>query len=84
MDLPAALDLGREALLTALIVAAPVLGTGVVVGIIISLVQVITQLQDQTLSIAPKIVAMLGAAIFFVPWLGMRMIEFMRSMFAGW
>lgn len=84
MDLPVALDLGREALLTALILAAPVLATGIVVGILVSLVQVITQLQDQTLSIAPKIVAMFGAAIFFVPWMSGRMVDFMRTMLAGW
>jgi flagellar biosynthetic protein FliQ len=84
MDLPVALDLGREALLTALILAAPVLATGIIVGILVSLVQVITQLQDQTLSIAPKIIAMFGAAIFFVPWLCGRMVDFMRAMFAGW
>jgi flagellar biosynthetic protein FliQ len=84
MDLPLALDLGREALLTTLIIAAPVLGTGIAVGILISLFQVVTQLQDQTLSIAPKIAAMIGAAVFFVPWIGARMIDFMRTMLAGW
>jgi flagellar biosynthetic protein FliQ len=84
MDLPVALDLGREALLTALIIAAPVLATGIIVGVLVSLIQVITQLQDQTLSVAPKIIAMFGAAIFFVPWLSGRMIDFMRAMFAGW
>ena len=51
-----ALDIGREALLTALIVAAPILITGIVVGLSISLFQTITQLQDQTFSIVPKIV----------------------------
>jgi flagellar biosynthetic protein FliQ len=83
LDLPAALDLGREALLTALVVASPILGAGVLVGLTISLVQTVTQLQDQTFAIVPKIVAMLGAAMFFVPWLAARLIEYARVMLAG-
>ncbi len=83
MDMPLALDLGREALLVALIVAGPVLGIGVVVGLTISIVQTVTQIQDQTLSMVPKIVAMIGAAIFFIPWLAQRIVEYSQQMFAG-
>ena len=59
------------------------LGIGLVVGLVISLVQTVTQIQDQTLSIVPKIVAMVGAAIFFVPWLAQRVLEYSQQMFAG-
>lgn len=83
MELGQALDLGRYALLTALIVAGPVLTVGVVVGIMISLIQTITQLQDQTFALVPKIVAMAVAAVFFVPWLAVRLIEYTQTMFAG-
>ncbi len=83
LDQAQALDIGREALLTALIVAAPILGTGIVVGLAISLFQTITQLQDQTFSIVPKIVAMLGAAVFFIPWIAGRLLEYSQLMFAG-
>jgi flagellar biosynthetic protein FliQ len=83
MDLSAALDIGREALLTTLVIAGPVLGVGILVGLVIALLQTLTQLQDQTFSIVPKIVAMFGAAIFFVPWLANRLVEFAQSMFAG-
>lgn len=83
LELPAALDLGREALLTTLVIAGPILGTGILVGLIISLLQTLTQLQDQTFSIVPKIVAMFGAAIFFVPWLANRLLEYAQAMFAG-
>jgi flagellar biosynthetic protein FliQ len=81
MELPVALDLGREALLAALIISGPILAAGLVVGVIISLLQTLTQLQDQTVSIVPKIVAMLAAAGFFVPWLATRMIEYTQKMF---
>ncbi len=83
MELSTALDVGREALLTALVIAGPVLAAGVLVGILISLVQAVTQLQDQTFAIVPKIVAMFAAALFFVPWVAGRLIEYTQSMFGG-
>jgi len=83
LDVPQALDIGREAMIIALILAGPILLAGVVVGLVVSLIQTITQLQDQTFSIVPKIVAMLGAAILFMPWLATRLIEYAQRMFAG-
>ncbi len=83
MDMAEGLDVAREALLTALKIALPVLGTGVLVGLLISLVQTLTQLQDQTLSLVPKIFAMVAAAVFFAPWLAMRLLEYTQVMFAG-
>lgn len=83
MEMSMAIDLGRQALLTALIIAGPVLAIGVVVGLSISLVQTVTQIQDQTLSIVPKIIAMVGAAIFFVPWLAQQVVEYSQQMFGG-
>ena len=82
-ELTASLDLGREALLTTLVIAGPILGTGILVGLIVALLQTLTQIQDQTFSIVPKIVAMFGAAVFFVPWLADRLIEYAQAMFAG-
>jgi flagellar biosynthetic protein FliQ len=83
MDLSLALDLSREALLTALIISGPVLVAGLVVGLVISIVQVVTQIQDQTISIVPKIVAMVAAGVFFIPWLTQRIVEYTRTVFAG-
>lgn len=83
LDLSAALDLGREALMTTLVIAGPILGVGILVGLVVSLLQTLTQLQDQTFSIVPKIVAMFGAAVFFVPWLASRLIGYAQHMFAG-
>ena len=83
LDLPMALDWGREALLVTLLISAPILGAGLLVGLLISLLQTLTQLQDQTINLVPKIVAMLAAAVFFVPWLGQRIIEYTRMMLAG-
>ncbi|MEW6252125.1 MAG: flagellar biosynthesis protein FliQ [Planctomycetota bacterium] len=83
MDVSTAIDCGREALLVSLVIAGPVLGVGLIVGLVISLVQAVTQIQDQTLSLVPKIVAMAAAAIFFVPWLAQRLVEYSARLFAG-
>ncbi len=83
MEMTQAIDLTRDALFVSLLIAGPILVAGLVVGIIISLLQTVTQLQDQTLSIVPKIVAMVAAAVFFIPWLGMRMVEYAGNLFAG-
>jgi flagellar biosynthetic protein FliQ len=83
MDMTTAMDLGRQALLTALLTAGPILGVGIVVGLLVSLFQTVTQLNDQTLSIAPKIVAMLTAVIFFIPWLASQLIEYAQMMLTG-
>ncbi len=83
MDSSLVLDFGREALITALVICGPVLAIGLVVGLVLSLLQAVTQIQDQTLSIVPKIVAMAAAAVFFIPWLSSRLVEYSARLFAG-
>ena len=83
MEIDKALDLGRSAFTLALMTAAPILGIGLLVGLGISLVQAVTQLQEQTLTFVPKIVAMVVAAIYFIPWIAARMLDFAQLMFAS-
>ena len=78
-----ALDLGREALLMVLIIASPILAMGLVVGLVISLFQAMTQLQEQTLSFVPKIIAMVGITMMLIPWVAERLLEYARSMLGG-
>ena len=75
-----ALNLGREALLMVLIVSAPIMGIGLVVGLVISLLQSVTQLHEQTLTFVPKIVAMVGVALVLVPWLTDHLLEYAVQM----
>jgi flagellar biosynthetic protein FliQ len=77
-----ALDLGREAFLLAFTIAAPILVIGLMVGLVIALVQAVTQLHEQTLTFVPKILAMAGAAAFFIPWIATRMLEYAVQMFS--
>ena len=71
----------RETLLTALLIVAPILGAGVLVGLIISIIQSVTSIQDQTLTFVPKIVAMTLVAAVLMPWIVMRLVEFTQEMF---
>jgi len=76
MDIGEALDLGRDALIMTLIISGPVMGIGLLVGLVISLFQSVTQLHEQTLTFVPKIVAMVGVALVLVPWLTDHLLEY--------
>ncbi len=76
-----AVDLIREALLMAVVLAAPLLLVGMAAGLAIGLVQALTQIQDQTVSFVPKLLAMAAVLVACTPWLMTRMIEFTRSVF---
>lgn len=63
------IDLGREAIKLALMVSLPLLGVGLVVGLLVAVIQATTQVQEMTLSFVPKIVAVLLTLIFASPWI---------------
>ncbi len=77
------IDVVREMLLITLKISAPLLLAGIVVGLIISLFQSITSIQEQTLTIVPKIAAMLLVAVVLLPWIVHRLVEFTMEMFAA-
>jgi flagellar biosynthetic protein FliQ len=81
MDTGAAVDIVREALLGALIIGSPVLLVGMIAGLIVGLLQALTQVQDQTVSFVPKILAMGVVLVIAMPWLIDRMVEFTRIAF---
>lgn len=76
-----AIDLVREALIVAVILATPMLLIGMAAGLAIGLIQALTQIQDQTVSFVPKILAMAAVLIVCMPWLMTRMLEFTRTVF---
>jgi len=63
------IQLGRDALLVVLLVSAPMLGLGLLVGIIVSIFQATTQIQEPTLAFIPKIVAVFVGIAIFGPWM---------------
>jgi flagellar biosynthesis protein FliQ len=77
-----AMDLARYTMVLVMQLSAPVLVIGMVVGLIISLLQAVTQLQEQTLSFVPKMIIMAVAAVIFLPWMTTKILEFSASMFS--
>ena len=83
MDVDQATDLIRHTLILALTISAPMLLIGLAVGIVVSLLQAVTQIQEQTLTFIPKIAAMTFAAIVLMPWIAQRLLEYTSAMFSG-
>ncbi len=77
-----AIDLFKSTVIFALYVIAPFLAVTLVVGLITSLLQSVTSLQEQTLSFAPKLVALAATGLLLAPWLLRTMVEFTTSLFA--
>nr|WP_146592801.1 flagellar biosynthetic protein FliQ [Novipirellula galeiformis] len=81
IDAPTAVDLCRTTLMTAVVIAAPLLIVGMGAGLLIGLLQALTQIQDQTVAFVPKVLAMAAVMIACMPWLMSRMVEFTRTVF---
>ena len=65
-----------HALLYVLLIAMPILGAGVVIGLVVSIIQSVTSIQDQTLTFVPKIIVMMAVVIVLTPWIFARLIDF--------
>jgi flagellar biosynthetic protein FliQ len=81
MTIGFAVQLLRGGVLQTLLLAAPLLLIGMVVGLIISIFQATTSIQEQTLSFVPKIAAILGALILLGPWIMASMVQFTVRLF---
>ena len=75
------LELIRECLVVTLKIAAPVLIAGIVVGLVISIIQAVTSIQDQTLALIPKIVVMVLVAAVLLPWTFIKLAEYATELF---
>jgi len=74
-----AVDIFKSTIMFALYVVAPFLGVTLVVGLVASLVQSVTSLQEPTLTFAPKLLALAGAMLLLTPWLLRALSEFTIS-----
>ena len=74
------IELGRQGLQVALLVAGPLLLISLVIGLVISLIQVATSIQDVTLTFVPKIVAVAVALLLIGPWMLRTLIDFTRRL----
>lgn len=81
MDAP--VDLVQSAILTALVVAAPVLLVAVAVGLLTAIAQAATQVQDQAVSTVPKLVACGVAVLLLAGWMVSKLVSFAQQLFSG-
>ncbi|MFC7392563.1 flagellar biosynthesis protein FliQ [Scopulibacillus cellulosilyticus] len=77
------ITLAERGVMTILVVAGPLLAVALVVGLLISIIQAATQIQEQTLAFIPKIVAVLLVLILFGPWMLSKMLTFTQDIFAN-
>lgn len=75
--------LGQRAMMVTLLASAPMLIAGMVVGLVISILQSVTQIQEMTLAFIPKIIAVFVAFIVFLPWITDLVIIFTQELIAG-
>jgi len=83
MPLGLVLDLARSALSVAIMLAAPLLGVAMAVGLLVSLVQAVTSIQEQTLSFVPKLFAVAVTFIVLLSWMLQTMMKFTTEVFQG-
>jgi len=77
------MTMGRQAMEVTLMVAAPMLLVALAVGLIISIFQAATQINEATLSFIPKLIAIFVTMIIAGPWMLTVMLDYMRQMFAS-
>lgn len=75
------IQLGQQALMIVLLVSAPMLGLGLIVGLMVSVFQATTSIQEQTLAFIPKIIAVFVAILIFGPWMLRIMVEYVTNVF---
>lgn len=81
MTVDVVIGLGAEAIKVALLLAAPMLLVGLAIGLIVSIFQAVTQIQEMTLTFVPKIVAVMVALIVALPWMINLMVTYTQKLF---
>lgn len=76
-----AIQIGRDALAMVMLVSAPMLILGLIVGIMVSIFQATTQIQEQSLAFIPKIIAVFVAILVFGPWMLSLIVTYTRDLF---
>jgi flagellar biosynthetic protein FliQ len=78
-----AIQISRDALSMVMLISAPMLGLGLLVGLMVSVFQATTQIQEQTLAFIPKIIAIFVAILVFGPWMLSLMVDYTREIFTS-
>jgi len=74
---------GREAIEVALLLAGPMLAVGLVVGVLVSLLQALTQVQEMTLTFVPKLLSISLVIVVLMPWMAQLMIDYTTNLYTS-
>ncbi len=83
MNAQSVLTMGQEALMLLIIVSAPVLGVALVVGLLVSLFQAVTQIHEATLAFVPKLLSVVAVLAIAGPWMLTMLVEYIRRVLMG-
>jgi flagellar biosynthesis protein FliQ len=83
MDQDVVVNLATTAMSVAFKVAMPMLGAGLCVGLLVSIFQAVTQIQEQTLAFIPKVLAMAAILLFLGPWMLNQLLGYTTDLWAG-
>lgn len=71
----------RQSIELTLMIAMPMMAVGLIVGVVVSIIQAATQIQEMTLTFVPKIISMFLALLFAFPWIMNKMVTFTQELF---
>jgi len=81
MESALVVDIGRQALTVVLLIAGPLLLAGLLVGLLVGVFQAVTQIHEMTLTFIPKILAIIGMLFFMLPWMILKLVNFVVNLF---
>lgn len=81
MDPSLVVEVGRQALITVILIAGPLLVAGLIVGLAVGVFQAVTQIHEMTLTFIPKIIAIVGMLFFLLPWMIIKFINYAVNLF---
>ena len=82
MDIAAALEISRVTLATTMLVSLPLLGVALVIGLVVSIIQAVTQVNELTLTFVPKLLGVLLLLLVMLPWIAQKMMAFTVEVFS--
>ncbi len=77
------LGLAKESLTVALLIGAPILGASLIIGVVVSIFQAVTQVNEMTLTFVPKLLGVFVAVLVFGPWMMQTLLGFSAGLFAN-
>ncbi|MCW3001612.1 MAG: fliQ [Conexibacter sp.] len=83
MDQDVVISLATQAMSLALKISLPLLGVGLLVGVVISIIQAVTQIQEQTLAFIPKVVAMAAVLVIGGPWMLNQLLSYTADLWSS-